>query len=1334
MRIKSRKILYAITLACIFLLTGLLMLPVKAEEDDFPQGGGYCVTGQVEDALYTTQVYDSSNGLSASEANYILGASDGYIWVGANSGVMRFDGNNFTRMDTAEGLTNAMALFEDSRGRIWVGTNDNGVVVIDGEKRTHITYKDGLPSSTICCFAEDNDGYVYIGTATGICCADKNLKLRQIGNERLTEERILKMESDKNGRIYGQTKSGLIFLIEYRIVTEIYSSEELAVEKITTILVDQNTPGKVYMGTEGDSVYYGDFGAHSFKMNTIDVSPLFGVHWLSHDCGRVWVASADKAGYLDEHRRFHQIEDLPFDSGIEMMTSDYQGNMWIASSSQGIVKIVTNHFKDVMREAGYTGEVVNAACLYKDRIVIGTDHGLKIIEKDGTPLENKITELLKDTKVSCLAKGHTKDLWIGTYSNNMGLIHVDRHWAISQFTIEKGLPDNEIRDVRVQSDGQVLVATNGGMAIISNGSVKRTVGAEDGLKNTFFLAVEQGKNGIMYAGTDGDGMYAIDKTGVHRIGRDDGLTSDVIMRIKRDDERGVYWLVTSNSIEYMKEGQIRQVTTFPSSNNYDLFFDSSDHMWVVSSIGLYKVHVDDMLQDMVTDYNLYTEDSGMTGLPTAQGHSILNDNGNLYIPVRNGLCSVNIEHFSQERIPIKADISSIYCGDERLVPDKAGNVTIPASGGRIRIMPAVLDYSLLNPRVSVYMEGKEEEGITVKRSDLSPVEYTNLDYGNYVLHVLVTDDAGKTELANEVIRFTKEPQLLEMPVVRFLSFLIVVLAAGLFVWRFMTTTVIRRQYEEIRQARDEAQRANSAKSRFLANMSREIRTPINTIMGMNEMSMREDSTNVPQPYFMSMMNYAFDIRNASQSLLTLVNDLLDITMIESGKMNLTEQEYDLREMLRYIVSTIKTRSIEKDLTFEVKVDEMLPSRLYGDQGKLRQIILNLLTNAVKYTENGGFTFTFDMDAREDEICFLRICVKDTGIGMKPEEMEKLFKAYEDLDEQEISHINGSGLGLDISYRFAQLLGGSLTCESVYGKGSEFTLVVQQKSASKTPLGPFEEYDDNAVKGPYVPLFVAPDADILIVDDNPMNLTVIKNLLKSTRVFVSTASNGQECLEKIGDTKFDVVLLDHMMQGMDGVETLERIRENNPDLPVYAMTANSLLGEEFFTEKGFNGCLQKPIDSRELEKIIMRHLPEEMMEKPSEIAMSQEPKEIPPEYQWIREVKEIDPEEGVKNAGSVPGYIFALTLFMDTIDHNIAAIREALEQNDLKQYTVKVRAVKSSARIIGAKNLMELAAKLENAGKKEDRKVIDACSNEMLSMYEAFKEKLARLHEMQKPAG
>ncbi|MBO4376070.1 MAG: hybrid sensor histidine kinase/response regulator, partial [Lachnospiraceae bacterium] len=1009
----------------------MLVLPViKADAKTNEIGGGYAASGQLEGVGYTTEIYDATNGLPTSDANFILGSSDGYVWIGSYSGIIRYDGSRFERLDTSDGLTSGRAFLEDSKGRIWVGTNDNGVVVLDGNESIHFTYREGLPSSSIRIFAEDENENVYIGSTAGVCYADKAMNLHVIDNPKINTQRVLKLEKGPGNLIYGQTRNGAIFSIEDGVLKDYFTSEDLGIETISTFLTDPLDPTKLYLCTETDSVYHGAFGEKAGNFERISVAPTENIHWINYDCGKIWLSSTTVMGYLDENNRFIVLEHTPMNSAIEMMTSDYQGNMWVASSTQGVMKIVTNNFSDLTGTTDLTEEVVNATYIKDGTLYVGTDKGLQILDKSGKVINNELTEFIGDARIRCINEDKFGNLWIATFTHDLGVVCLRRDGEIRNYTVDDGMPSNETRCVVNASDGSVLVGTNGGLARIQYGEIMKTYGVEDGIKNTVLLTVAEGQKGEIYAGSDGDGMYVIQGDKVTNIGRDNGLTSDVIMRMKWDEDKGVFWIITSNSIEYMKNGSIINISSFPYNNNYDVYYDDSDNLWVLSSYGVYCVDKDSLLENNVVDYDIYTIANGLTSTPTSNAYSAVDDDGNLFISGRTGVSRVNINHFFASNSEIKVGIQSVLFNNNPIIPDEEGNYTIPAETGRIQITPAILDYTMTNPTVRVYLEGAGDDGITAERSKLTSLEYTGLKYGNYALHIQILDNSTEKVLQDEVYKITKKPRLAELLILRILAGVLIAGIAGIIVWRFMTGTIIRRQYDEIRLAKEEAERANTAKSRFLANMSHEIRTPINTIMGMDEMILREDATGVPQAYFMSMINYGLDIRNATESLLGLINDLLDISKIESGKMNLVETEYDVKDLLRALVSMIKVRSAQKDLTFEVMVDEIMPSRLYGDSGKIKQIILNLLTNAVKYTEHGGFTLNVFMEERRDDMVDLRFTVKDTGIGVKEEDMEKLFTAYERLDEEKNVGIQGTGLGLDISRRFAEIMGGKLWCESV----------------------------------------------------------------------------------------------------------------------------------------------------------------------------------------------------------------------------------------------------------------------------------------------------------------
>lgn len=382
--------------------------------------------------------------------------------------------------------------------------------------------------------------------------------------------------------------------------------------------------------------------------------------------------------------------------------------------------------------------------------------------------------------------------------------------------------------------------------------------------------------------------------------------------------------------------------------------------------------------------------------------------------------------------------------------------------------------------------------------------------------------------------------------------------------------------EQLNIARDQAEKANRAKSDFLSNMSHEIRTPLNAIVGFSQALQEED---LPD----SAKDEVSDIVSASNSLLELVNGILDISKIEADKLEIVNTEYSFKNVYNDLVALTRARMGEKPLDLRLSYDESIPSVLYGDHTRVKQIILNLLTNAVKYTREGYVSFKVS-SVIEGDVCRLIVSVEDSGIGIKNENIDKLFMKFERFDLDKNITIEGTGLGLAITKKLVDLMHGKIVVQSVYGKGSKFTVALDQKIVR----GKEAVLENHEAK---VELFEAPDKKVLVVDDNKINLKVAARLLSNYKVNVELVESGFECLEKVRTNTYDLILMDDMMPKMSGVETFHKLKENNSfNTPVVALTANAITGmKEKYLSEGFNGYLSKPIDKLELNIIMKKYL-------------------------------------------------------------------------------------------------------------------------------------------------
>ena len=580
--------------------------------------------------------------------------------------------------------------------------------------------------------------------------------------------------------------------------------------------------------------------------------------------------------------------------------------------------------------------------------------------------------------------------------------------------------------------------------------------------------------------------------------------------------------------------------------------------------------------------------------------------------------------------------------------------------------------------------------------------------------------------------------------------LIAFLICIILVYRLLSD-LIRWQDEtnrKVQKSADAAIQAGKAKSQFLAQMSHEIRTPINAVLGMNEMILRESD----DP---DILDYASNIQSAGRTLLSLINSILDFSKIEDGKMEIIPVKYDIAEMVNNLVNSIAERAKAKSLAVNVDVDEKIPSVMMGDDVRITQVIMNLLTNAVKYTEAGSVTLTIKNAEQTGDSVILDVEVKDTGIGIKEEDMDKLFISFERIEEKRNRNIEGTGLGMSIVSKLLNMMDSKLEVNSVYGKGSSFSFRLKQGIVDDTPIGNYtERIEKHEAQAEKKETLCAKQARVIVTDDNEMNLKVAKSLLKLNGIVPDLCTSGAECLEKLKENRYDIIFLDHMMPKMDGIETLARMKEENllpADTRVIALTANAVVGaKEKYLASGFDDYLSKPIEIAMLEEMLKKYLPEDKISYQSRASAEKETfsdddddeimmffpddDQSEPETKTYTDISDLPAVDGVDwrfasdhlpdaefIAETVTDFAQVIPLQADKLDGFYKALPE---EGAMKDYRIQVHAMKSSAATIGIIPLAGMAKVLEDAAAAQNDERIRAMHEIFISEWRAYKERLA----------
>ncbi|MBR3317356.1 MAG: SpoIIE family protein phosphatase [Atopobiaceae bacterium] len=693
---------------------------------------------------FSIVLYNNNNGLPSSDVNAIAQTRDGFMWIGTYTGLIRYDGHTFERLDSARDIASTRCMYVDSKGRLWVGSNANGIFLMENGSFRNWGKEDGLSSLSIRSIAEDKSGMMYVATADGMVTIDKNMQASLIRDDRIDGHTLYEVRLGSDGQMYGLSSTGDLYVLRAGKITAHVRRSDYAMEDIITMLPDPEHPGYLYVGTD-HHLCHGTLEEPIDSWEQWDLSPLHGLKRLEYIAGNVWICARTGVGCFDQEKLSLLTENPMNDAFCQIMT-DEDGDIWIASDRQGVEKIVPNQFTDLFNRYDLPPEVVNSTCLRNKQLFIATDNGLRVIEDghvldklpitkattaSGTPIETSdLIEYLDGIRIRSIIRDSKNRLWISTIRERGLLRYSDGE--LTQFSQEDGIVSEQVRVVSECEDGSILVATNEGLNVIEGDRVTQRYDQEEGLAVRLILTVAEGYNHEILAGSDGDGIYIIDSNGLRRISKEDGLPSDLVPRIKRSRSGDRYWIVTANHLSSMTpDYKVEVVQELPYANIYDIYENSNGDLWLLGGTGIYVVPASALSGGKSADATHLGMANGLYYVPTANSYSEYSQDGHLYVSGNEGVVQVDIDKPFDNTGTVRLSLPYIDCNGKRIYPESDGTFKLPSNTRKVTVFPYVLDYSLSDPQVTYRLDGFDLQSNTIRRSSLKPVDYTNLHGGQY---------------------------------------------------------------------------------------------------------------------------------------------------------------------------------------------------------------------------------------------------------------------------------------------------------------------------------------------------------------------------------------------------------------------------------------------------------------------------------------------------------------------------------------------------------------------------------------------------------------------------
>lgn len=761
---------------------------------------------------YVQIVYSNDEGLLPSEANDIEQTKDGKLWIGTYAGLFKYNGSKFTLFGDVDSVKNVNCLYNDEEGRLWIGTNDDGVTIFINENVANVIHEEqGLLSNSVKDIVSDSNGNYYIGTSEGISIVSLSGGVKIIRSYDHIKN-VVCMTADGKGNVVVTNDRGELFWLKDG---EMLSAPADAIEKLGYSSVLFADDDRLLISTTENEVMFYDTSSEVPKLvRSVKMEGIMGINsFYIKDNSEIFVCSDTGIAVISEDYSYKILNTNNFTSSIDNMLVDYQGNMWFSSSRLGLLKMSKTPFVEVFSKIGETS-VVNSTEKWHDLLYCGTDDGLVVVDEiSGKEVFNEITELLKDVRVRCLKTDRKNNLWIATTGMGVYKIRADAQGVseIKNFTEDDGMPGMRFRNICELQDGRIAVCGDYGVAVISGNSVQQTFNSQNGLENEKSLCLLEYKNSI-YVGSDGGGISVIrDGKVVEHIGDDDGLMSEVILRMVYDPSTDGVFIVTSKGLCYVNpDGKITELNNFPYSNNYDMVCDYSGNCWILGSAGIYVADVSKVIGNEKRDYTLLNSKKGFRSSLTANAW-LCKEDETLYLCCSDGVVKINMSLIDSYIKSYRMILDSVLIDGEKHEINRSDVLKIDADAQKLVFSPEVLNYSMNDPYVSYYLVGHDKKETVCLLSELEDIVYTNLKPGEYVFRFAILDDFNGEVVESASYTFEKEIKMYQND---WFTLYIVLVGALVLIWvtwfitRTRTQRTLLRQRYELEYAKKQIKMGN----------------------------------------------------------------------------------------------------------------------------------------------------------------------------------------------------------------------------------------------------------------------------------------------------------------------------------------------------------------------------------------------------------------------------------------------------------------------------------------------------------------------------------------------